>query len=484
MKCWSLPLIAFACLSVGSGFFSPTHVLGEEAQRPNIVILLADDLGYGDLSCYGSPHIRTPVIDSLAAQGARFTDFYAGSAVCSPSRAALMTGRSALRTGVYSWIHPHQRMHLRKEEVTYANVLRTRGYTTAHMGKWHLGYSIYRGEGAGPSSGESGIRLDAARPGPSLSDHAFDYWIATGNNASPSHRNPDNLVRNGQAVGMTNGYSSQLMVDEAITWLHEHRDPQRPFLLNIWFHEPHPSGGPTAPPEFEQRHKDQARPGYYGAVEYMDVAVGRLLKKLEELGEADNTLVVFLSDNGSYMAGSNAPFRGRKASLWEGGIRVPAIFRWPGVIKPGTVVQQAAGVVDILPTLADIVGAKLPDSRTIDGVSLLPALQGKPLQREKPLYWFYSPSRPVCVVRQDDWSLVADPTLDLSRDNMFREAFIGDIKATELTNFRLYNVRTDPGQEHDLAAEHPERFEAMKQAMHDMHRDVVNEAVDWRESAD
>ncbi len=468
-------------LIAGTGLAPAAGAGQAEARRPNVVIFFADDQGYADLGCFGSEIVRTPVIDALAKGGARFTDFYAGSAVCSPSRASMLTGRFALRASVYSWIHPSQTMHLLQDEISYARMLQQAGYATAHMGKWHLGYSFYRGTGEGPASGGGPTRLDPARPGPDLFDHGFDYWVATGNNAVPSHRNPENFVRNGQAVGPTEGYSSHLMVDEAINWLDEHRDPERPFLLNVWFNEPHGSGGPTAPPEFTQRHADRPRPGYYAAIEYMDLAVGRLMNKLEELNETNNTLVVFTSDNGSYMDGSNDPFRGRKTTLWEGGIRVPAVFYWPGVIEPGTIVTEPAGVVDILPTLAAVAGVDVPDDRTIDGVSLLPALRGERLIRETPLYWFYSPSRPVCVIRQGDWSLVANPVIDLPRQNMFEEAFIGDIKATELTDFRLYHLRKDPGQQHDLAEQHPERFEAMKRTMQQLHREIMDEALDWRE---
>ena len=452
-------------------------------QRPNIVILFADDLGYADLSCYGGGPTHTPVLDGLAEQGARFTDFYAGSAVCSPSRASMLTGRFALRTGVYSWIHNDHKMHLRTEEITYARILRDAGYDTAHFGKWHLGYALYDGEGEGPKAGQGDARLQGGAPGPNPADHGFDYWFATGNNAFPSHRNPENLVRNGEAVGETDGYSSHLMADEAIRWLEEERDPAKPFLLNIWFHEPHPSGGPTAPPEFEERHAELERPGYYGAIEYMDKAVGRLIEKLGELGETGNTLVVFTSDNGSYMDNSSAPFRGRKGNLWDGGIRVPAIFYWPGVIEAGQTVAEPAGVMDMLPTLCGVTGAPTPEDRVIDGVSLLPLLRGEPLERGKPLYWFYSPSRPVCVIREGDWSLTAGPTIDLPTQNLFLEAFIGDVKETGLTNFRLYNLREDPGQQHDVSGRHPDRFETMKQKMLALHREVMDEAIDWREFA-
>ena len=161
-------------------------------EKPNVIILLADDLGYRDLSCYGSVQVHTPAIDKLANEGIRYTDFYAGSAVCSPSRASLLTGRFAVRTGVYSWIHPSQKMHLPLHEITIAEILKESGYSTAHFGKWHLGDNLI--EDSGP------------RPNPK--DQGFDYWIATANNASPSHKEPDNFVRNGKAVGRTDGYSS------------------------------------------------------------------------------------------------------------------------------------------------------------------------------------------------------------------------------------------------------------------------------------
>ena len=251
--------------------------------------------------------------------------------------------------------------------------------------------------------------------------------------------------------------------------------------LNIWFNEPHRSGGPTAPPEYEARHADTDLPGYYASIEYLDKAVGRLLAKLDDMGEAENTLVVFTSDNGSYRHSSNQPFTGRKWDLWEGGIRVPAIFHWPGVIDAGTTVTEPAGVVDMLPTICEILGVDVPGDRAIDGISIWPLLKGESIERETPLYWFLSPSRPVCAIREGDWNLVADPTIDLSTHKWFDIASIGDVKAAGLTNFRLYNLREDPAQQHDLAEQHPRRFEQMKKAMIELHKEIVAEAVDWRE---
>ncbi len=447
-------LFAFVCLSIA--------VCASASEKPNIVLMLADDLGWGDLSCYGSTNTSTPHLDQLAQDGIRFTDFYAASGVCSPSRAALLTGRFSLRAGVYSWVHDSQHMHLRVEETTIAERMKAADYATAHVGKWHLGYDLVDGSGPGPDPG----------------DHGFDYWLATGNNANPSHKNPNNFVRNGEAVGEVPGFSCQIVVDEAIGWLEKHREPEKPFFLNVWFHEPHSKV--AAPPELAARHEGKKNPHYYGCIENMDLAVGRLLAKLKAMGEADNTLVIFTSDNGSYMAGSNGHLSGRKTTLWEGGIREPGIFRWPGKITPGSVTPVPAGLVDLLPTLCEAVGVDPPRDRTLDGVSLLPLFAGQELERKKPLYWFYNPSRPVCVIREGDFCLIADPEIDLSRQNMFKEEYIGDIKKTALINHQLFNLREDPGQKNDLAKALPERFEAMKQKMDVLHRDVVDEAFDWR----
>ena len=432
-------------------------------QRPNIVILFADDMGFADLSCYGSNENDTPVLDKLASEGMKFTDFYAGSAVCSPSRASLLTGRFSVRAGIYSWVSeraPHK-MHLHRDEVTIAELLKRQGYATAHIGKWHLSFDLVKGSG----------------PRPTPADQGFDYWFATINNAKPSHHNPGNFVRNGNQVGAIDGYSSHIVVEEAASWLDNHRNPDDPFFLNIWFHEPH---HPVAAPEvLNNNHKNTNLPAYYGSIENMDIAVGHLLKKLEEIGASENTFIVFMSDNGSYRWDSNGPFKAGKTKLWEGGIRVPGIIKWPGKITPGSQEITPAGVVDILPTIAEITGAALPN-KTIDGKSLVTLFNGKRLEREKPLYWFYSPSRPAVAIRDGDWNMVADPVMDIPTDNMFQEEWIGMVKETSLTNFRLYNLRKDPGQQNDLSEENPEKYEAMKAKLQGLHQDVVDEAIDWR----
>ena len=246
-------------------FLVVPFAFAQENEKPNIIILFADDMGYADLSSFGSEETNTPVLDRLASQGMKFTNFYAGSAVCSPSRASLLTGRFAVRAGVYSWVSEREqhKMHLHKDEVTIAEVLKKQGYETAHIGKWHLGFDLIEGSGPRPTPGDQG----------------FDYWFATVNNAKPSHHNPDNFVRNGEPVGEIKGYSSHIVVDEAFDWLDNNRDNSKPFFLNMWFHEPHQPV--AAPPALNQRHEDTGLPAYYGCIENMDMAIGRLLEKLD-----------------------------------------------------------------------------------------------------------------------------------------------------------------------------------------------------------
>ncbi|HBJ83946.1 MAG TPA: arylsulfatase, partial [Verrucomicrobiales bacterium] len=218
-------------------------------------MLLADDLGFKDIGCYGGP-VKTPTLDALAAGGTRFSDFYSGCAVCSPSRAVLLTGRHHIRAGVYSWISDAgQRSHLLESEVTLAEVLKQNGYATAHVGKWHLGLPTAK----------------FAKPTPDK--HGFDHWFATWNNAEPSHHNPENFIRNGQSVGKIEGYSCQIVVDEAITWLDQHRAKEKPFFLNVWFHEPHaPIAAPDDIVSTYGKLKDQAAV-YSGTIDNTDRAI-------------------------------------------------------------------------------------------------------------------------------------------------------------------------------------------------------------------
>ncbi|MDA0195653.1 MAG: sulfatase-like hydrolase/transferase [Bacteroidetes bacterium] len=280
--------------------------------NPNIIIFLADDMGYKDLGCYGGEAI-TPNLDAMAAEGIKFTNCYAGAPNCSPSRASLLTGRMPVRAGMYSYRPPGNVMHLRDEEMTIAEVLKTAGYQTAHFGKWHLGC----------------LPRDKQLSHPQPDQQGFDYSLGIENNSQPSHRNPDTFVKNGVEIGVQEGYSSHLLADEIESWLDKEYESQKPFFMYVPFHEPHAKV--AAPSELVAHYKDndQKTAEYFACIENMDSAVGRILSTLKTRGLKENTMIFFASDNGSYRIGSNDPLRGMKSEVYDG-----VALRFP-VFSPG-----------------------------------------------------------------------------------------------------------------------------------------------------
>lgn len=432
------------------------------AEQPNVVILLADDLGYKDIGSYEGP-VKTPALDKLASNGTRFQTFYSGCAVCSPSRATLLTGRHHIRAGVYSWINDNsQYSHLLERELTIAELLKDQGYGTAHVGKWHLG-----------------LPTDTYDK-PTPAEHGFDYWFATWNNANPSHRNPDNFIRNGEPVGEIKGYACQIVVDEAIAWLDEQHDSSKPFFLNVWFHEPHQriAAPDTIVSEYGEL-KDQAAI-YSGTIDNTDRAIARLVAKLEAMGVFEDTLIIYMSDNGSYREERTGNLRGKKGANWEGGIRVPGIFHWPGKIKKGQVQQEPGGIVDILPTLCGLLDIEAPADRHIDGSNLTPLLTGKKtFNRHQPFFWHLQRSNPIVAMRSGNYSLVAERDYELSLDNMFQEAWIPVIKSGEYKNFQLFDLSKDPSQENNIAASEPARTEQLKQQLYKINASIMADGPDW-----
>lgn len=456
MKIKSLLLLFLAAFGV--------RCAGATPQLPNVVVLLADDLGYQDIGVYGGP-VKTPAIDGLAARGTRFSDFYSGCAVCSPSRATLLTGRNHIRTGIYSWIDDKsQRSHLRTSEVTLAEVLKQAGYATAHVGKWHLGLPT------------------PERKKPTPGDHGFDHWFATSNNASPSHLNPDNFIRNGQPVGKIEGYSAQIVVNEAIAWLDRHRAKDRPFYLNIWFHEPHaPIAAPDDIVSVYGAVQDKGAI-YSGTIDNTDRAIARLLAKLKEVAPPEDTLIVYASDNGSYRRDRVGNLRGIKGTNWEGGIRVPGIVSWPGVVPAGRIEKTPAGLVDLLPTVCGLLRIAPPAGVHLDGSDLAPLLRpenGHAFTRHQPLFWHLQKARPIVAVRDDRWSLTADPDYKLSTENMFREAWIPAIKSGGYRNWQLFDLEADPGQKTNVAAAKPEIVERLKAQLLRINASVMADGADW-----
>jgi arylsulfatase A len=434
--------------------FTPIVTRAADAS-PNIVIFLADDLGYGDLGCYGHPIIQTPNLDAFAKQGTRFTQCYAACAVCSPSRSAILTGRTPYRNGVFTWIPEGREVHLRTSEIALPKLLKERGYATCHVGKWHL----------------NGHFNKPTQPQPN--HHGYDWWLATQNNAAPSHENPSNFVRNGQPVGKLQGYSAPLIVEEATAWLKQHRDQSKPFLLSVWTHEPHYPI--KSSPEFKAKYPDltdDVQREHHANVTQLDHAFGKLMQTLDELKLADNTVVFFTSDNGpegdgikSPGRGSTGGLRGRKRAVYEGGIRVPGIVRWPGKTKPGTTSDVPVIGTDIFVTAVGIAEAKLPTDRILDGGNMLAAIEGRAVERARPLYWrcVIAPGPLKTAMRIGDWKILADE---------------------RLARFELYDLQNDPQEKTNLSATQPAKFEEMKTALVKLNTEIEAEGPDWWKNYD
>lgn len=403
-----------------------------EAPRPNIVVLLCDDLGYGDLSCFGHPRIKTPEIDRLARDGVRLTSLYAGAPVCSPSRAAFFSGRNPNRLGVRDWIPHGSGVYLPRSTVTVAQRLKEAGYTTCLSGKWHLNSQF---NGQEPTPGDFG----------------FDHWFATQNNTK--HQDPTNFVRDGKRAGPLEGHASALVVDDAIRFIE--KAGERPFAVFVTFHSPHEQV--ETPSAYTSMYQDVADPttrDYYGSVSLVDHEVGRLLADLDARGLRDRTLLLFTSDNGPeglkrypnaiHSHGSAAPLRGMKLSMYEGGIRVPGVVRWPGRVKPATECAEPIGFYDVLPTLCAAAGTTPPPGVQPDGVNVLPLLEGRTVERPVPLHWQYDDAQGGpwrIALRRGPWKILAD---------------------ADRKRFALYNLLDDVAESHELSSDRPEIVERLR----------------------
>lgn len=366
------------------------------APRPNVVFILADDLGYADLSCYGATDIRTPNIDRLAKEGVRLTDFYSNGPVCTPTRCGLMTGRYQQHIGGLEWAIPPAKKHLGlpAQEKTIAQMLRKVGYATALSGKWHLGYTPDRAPNA----------------------HGFDrfFGLLSGNHDYFTHREnngePDLYLDNKPVV--MEGYSTHLITLHALEFLNAMKD--KPFFLYVAFNAPHfPLQGPddAARQVTLKEWAQGSRETYVKMVEAMDTGVGEILAALDRDGLTRNTLVVFASDNGGDRYSRNGPLAKGKGQLWEGGIRVPCLARSPGHIPSQKVSRQAGITMDWTATIAKLAGATPPKDRPFEGIDLLPILSGKSHVRQRTLFWrrvgpdFVKTHR---AVRHGNWKLIED----------------------------------------------------------------------------
>ncbi len=472
------PLCGVALISCGSA-----DKTAQVAEKPNIVVLLCDDLGYGDLGCFGHAHIKTPNLDALAADGIKLTNFYSAAAVSSPSRAGLLTGRNPNRAGVYDFItgpaySPDCRdlVHLRDGEVTIPMLLKSAGYTTCLSGKWHCS-SMFNSDKQ-PTPGDLG----------------FDHWFATHNNASPSHHNPNNFVRNGEEAGQLEGYSSELVVNEALTWLDKQPEGQ-PFYLQVTFHEPHENI--ASPEDLVQQYlpvsscREQAE--YFANVANMDRHAGRLLEYLRE-NHGDNTLVVFSSDNGpetlmrysraKHSYGTPGELSGMKLWTRDGGIRVCGIMKWLGRETFRGTTNAVVSSLDYLPMFCELAGVELP-SRELDGVSCLEVFDRGEFVRNKPLMWvFYDAlNQRVVAMRDGDWKIMAklvdEDGVRLPNFHNLHAGNIDEVRAARLSDFRLYNIAADIDESDDLSQSNPTEFERMRNLMEAKYRNLLDGSQVW-----
>lgn len=421
------------------------------AEKPNIVFIYADDMGFGDLACHGHPHIKTPNLDRMAREGTDFWSFTVVNPVCSPSRTGIMTGQFPSRWGVHQHFATHEQNVARNmpdwldpQAPFLPRMLRQAGYRTAHYGKWHLSGG---GIPDAPLPAVYGFDDAAVWTGPGR--HVFDgtHYRSMSSEGAPHDTEAASWI-------------SVAATDHAVQFIRDARG--KPFYVNLWLHETHHLVSATTDDKKLYRDTEEPQRTYYAAVSRADRQVGRILDVLDELGLAGSTIVIFSSDNGPenshpnpgqkfyYSVGSTGGLRGRKRSLLMGGVNTPLLVRWPGVVPAGRVDKETvlAGV-DMLPTLLAAAGLHAPDGYKSDGENVLPAFKGQALQRTQPVFWWWQGKHtgddwPAFAMREGPWMLIMDETK----------------KRVE-----LYNVTSDRAQQQDVAADHPERVARMRRAI-------------------
>lgn len=461
--------LSISCLLTISGF---TGCNNEITKKPNIILVMADDQGWGDMGYNGHPFLKTPNFDRMAESGLRFDHFYAAAPVSSPTRGSVMTGRHPNRFGCFSWGNT-----LRPQEKTIAECLKSAGYITGHFGKWHLG-SVRKESPVNP--GNSG----------------FDEWFS-----SPNFFDNDPILsREGNAL-KTYGESSIVTVDAAIDFIRRHVSNENPFFAVVWYgspHNPYSSSETDREQYFEQEEKFQH---YYGEITGMDRATGKLRQELKRLGINENTILWFCSDNGGVSGYSSTGGRGHKGQIYEGGLRVPAILEWPARIPRNRITNIPCSTSDIYPTLLEIAGLNINDQLPIDGISLVPLINNKMKDRKKPIgFWQYTTSGKVVpsaklmadVLREQesgvtdiDTSLIDLHAGDISiryNENLFTghaawldwpyKLHMINAKDDEI-KFELYNLEEDPEEQNDLSGVNPDKLQSMKNQIETWLKSVI-----------
>lgn len=428
------------------------HLTKNPSQQPNIILIFMDDMGYGDLGCTGALDYSTPHLDRLAAEGIRFTNFLSAQAVCSASRAALLTGCYPNRVGISGALFPNSKTAIHANEMLIPELLKQKGYSTAMIGKWHLG----------------------DRPPFLPKQHGFDEYLGLpySNDMWPvdydgTPSKPDSRKGQMPELPLLDGDTPTMMVksfkemdtlttmytDRAVRFIEKNK--KRPFFLYLAHSMTHVPLGVSA------KFKGKSKQGMYGDVMMeVDWSIGEIVRALKMHKLDKNTLIIFTSDNGPWInygnhAGSTGGLREGKGTVFEGGVRVPCIMRWPSVIPSGMINNQLTSTIDILPTLARITGTKLPD-HPIDGVDILALMQGEPVSPRKYFYYYYA-NNELRAVRHDNWKLMLPHTCSQMYEGVLpaNDRYGGPYNTVQVP-LALYDLRRDPGEEYDVQSMYPE----------------------------
>jgi len=419
---------------------------------PNIIIIFADDLGYADIGCFGAKKIKTPNLDKMAKEGIRFTEFYVAQPVCSASRAALLTGCYPSRVGIFGALGPSSKIGINSNEVTIAELVKQKGYATAIFGKWHLGHHkpflpIYHG-------------FDEYFGLP----YSNDMWPYHPE-AKPGSYPPLQLIENDHAVITNVTAEEQKMLT---TWYTEHavkfieKNKDRPFFLYLAHSMPH------VPLFVSDKFRGKSKAGLYGdVIMEIDWSVGQILETLKRCNLDQKTLVIFTSDNGPWLsygnhAGSAYPLREGKGTVWEGGVRVPFIARFPGVIPPGKVCKEPAMTIDLFPTIANLIGATLPTNK-IDGMDIFNLLTAKPgAKSPHEAFFFYYNANELQAVRSNKWKLILPHTYKtLQGVTPGKDGIPARYKTVKIEKPELYDLKKDPSETKNVADKYPDIVQNM-----------------------
>jgi len=439
-------MLALVGLLLGAAVMS-SFAEPQPGRPPNVVLVITDDAGYGDLGSYGATDLRTPHLDALARAGVRFTDFYANAPLCTPTRAALISGRYQQRSNLEQALShaasSHAESGLIPTGTSLPQLLKNRGYATALVGKWHLGYKAEYSPAA----------------------HGFDYFFGFKSGYVDYYRHTDGNGRpdffENETPITRNGYMTDLITERSVDFIRQHAT--KPFFLEVAYSAPHwpyqPPGQPSTA-RGNARHlmpsddSTGTRADYVAMVERADWGVGRILRVLDSLGLERNTLVIFTNDNGGEWLSRNEPFFHRKWTLWEGGIRVPTIMCWPGRIPAGTVTGQVGITMDLSATILSAAGALVPPEARLEGIDLLPIVSGGAPIAERTLFWRTAAGGwNQRAVRSGDWKLLVDG----------------------LSTF-VFNLRDDPSERHDLAAQRSDIAQRLRPLLNAWEADVSAEA--------